>query len=777
MKRMVVVLMLAVMAGFFVYGQDAPVNPAQAGEDIRQALFDAQIALMSGDIDKALEAVDGARVEYETGLAGTLAPADKAYIEGHFRSLEMAARAGNAGVFAISRGQLWATILGASAQVVFDSVAAGDGATAELWLPLRDFRVSTRFSRPGADGTLAVRALVEGKMDAEAALDAVRADLLDTYQSQFAASLADADMAHTRGFKLRRAEEVGLAAGYFYILSGAYAEQRGEAALTAVDKAFERLIVGANLGVDESVFVADREALDSLIAGFRAAPLSEAELARRAGQMMRFVALVPVEYARGVRNGQVVNDIEIQEAVTFHGGAKAAFTDLRTALEAISVEDATRMAGLVDTLIAQVRAVAEPADVQATADEITALAQAVMPAEWLAGGANSDFDVIGAVLDQVKTAAAQGDYAAAESARLEAYALLELGVEQRLAGFAPDLAVDIESLFWQGTPEQAGLATLLAECASLPAVNAGIGRLQAALADAQLVLSAGNAAPAAVIGNAAVIVFREGLEAVLILASLLASLRTAEEKRYRRPLIGGAALAFAATIATWIAAQGLLNVLLPLGERLEAIVSLIAIAVLLLITNWFFHKVYWTGWMANFHARKRTLVAGVVTVSISQTVGLVLLGFTSIYREGFETVLFLQSLVLEAGAGIVLQGVLLGLAGTAIVGMITFTLQVRLPYRQMLVVTGIMIGGVLLIMVGHTVHVMQAVGWMPITPVSGLFIPFWMGQWFGLFATWQGLGFQLAAAAFVIGSYYLAEYQQKRARTQRSSRKNAEAAS
>jgi high-affinity iron transporter len=124
-------------------------------------------------------------------------------------------------------------------------------------------------------------------------------------------------------------------------------------------------------------------------------------------------------------------------------------------------------------------------------------------------------------------------------------------------------------------------------------------------------------------------------------------------------------------------------------------------------------------------------------------------------------VLFLQSLVLDAGIGIVLQGVALGLIGVAIVGVITFALQVRLPYKKMLAVTGVMIGVVLLTMVGNTVRVMQSVGWLPITPIAGLHIPYWMGQWFGLFATWQRIGLQIVAGAFVIGSYFLAEFQSK----------------
>ena len=82
----------------------------------------------------------------------------------------------------------------------------------------------------------------------------------------------------------------------------------------------------------------------------------------------------------------------------------------------------------------------------------------------------------------------------------------------------------------------------------------------------------------------------------------------------------------------------------------------------------------------------------------------------------------------------------------------------------MLVVTGIMIGFVLLTMVGNTVHVMQVVGWLPITPIIGLNLPLWMGQWLGLFATWQGIGLQIAAGVFVVGSYFWAEHLNKNRR-------------
>ena len=64
----------------------------------------------------------------------------------------------------------------------------------------------------------------------------------------------------------------------------------------------------------------------------------------------------------------------------------------------------------------------------------------------------------------------------------------------------------------------------------------------------------------------------------------------------------------------------------------------------------------------------------------------------------------------------------------------------------------------LLVMVGNTVHVLQVVGWLPIHVMPGVSVPTWLSTWFGLFATWEGIGLQMASAAFVLGSYYWAEH-------------------
>jgi high-affinity iron transporter len=256
-----------------------------------------------------------------------------------------------------------------------------------------------------------------------------------------------------------------------------------------------------------------------------------------------------------------------------------------------------------------------------------------------------------------------------------------------------------------------------------------------------------------VVANSAIIVFREGLEAVLIFAAVTASFLGANRAR-RKPVWVGALTAFAATVVTWFLVQALLDVASPLGPRLEAITGFLAIVVLLVVLNWFVHKVYWSEWIGRHHRRRRKLLG---STGAAATVGLVALGFTSVYREGFESVLFLQSLELKAGSDTVLEGVALGLLGTVAVGALTFWLHQKLPYRRMLVATGVLVGIVLFVMIGGTALTFQDLGWLPQHPTP-FTVPEWMGAWFEMYSYWETLGAQVLAAAFVVGSYYAAEY-------------------
>jgi high-affinity iron transporter len=259
-----------------------------------------------------------------------------------------------------------------------------------------------------------------------------------------------------------------------------------------------------------------------------------------------------------------------------------------------------------------------------------------------------------------------------------------------------------------------------------------------------------------------VLVFREGLECILVLAAITASM-TGPKRAHRKPVAMGAGVAFVATLITWVIAVRIVDSLSDNMRALDlqAATGLLAVVVLLVIMNWFFHKIYWGGWIRAHNRRRKALLEnghGSEVAKRSLLWGLILLGFTSLYREGFEVVLFLQSYNLRFGGGVVFQGALLGIALSAIVAMLTFVLQQKLPYRKMLITTGVLLGVVLLVMVGEQAQEMQLAHWISTTPIPWLvpLIPKWMNLWFSVFPTYETLVAQGIAAILVVGSYYAA---------------------
>ena len=197
---------------------------------------------------------------------------------------------------------------------------------------------------------------------------------------------------------------------------------------------------------------------------------------------------------------------------------------------------------------------------------------------------------------------------------------------------------------------------------------------------------------------------------------------TGTQRAHRRPVAIGAGIAFLATLISWFIAVRIVGKLTETVSALElqAATGLLAVIVLLVIMNWFFHRIYWGGWIRAHNRRKKTLFANSNGQSFRQSLfwGLILLGFTSLYREGFEVVLFLQSYNLQLGGSVVLKGALVGLFLSGIVAVLTFVLQTHLPYRKMLISTGILLGVVLLVMVGEEAQEMQLARWISRTDIS-----------------------------------------------------------
>jgi high-affinity iron transporter len=266
----------------------------------------------------------------------------------------------------------------------------------------------------------------------------------------------------------------------------------------------------------------------------------------------------------------------------------------------------------------------------------------------------------------------------------------------------------------------------------------------------------------------AVLVFREGLESVLVLSAITAGM-SRRQSEYRAPIGWGAVAGILASIATWFIAVRAIDALTDSIPALDiqAATGLLAIVVLLVVMNWFFHRVYWTGWISMHNRRKAVILNEAKDLGPDQNsgvrrvlLGLGMLGFTSLYREGFEVVVFLQSYRLQLGGRVVLGGVLIGGALAAVVAAITFIARRRLPYKTMLIVTGALLAAVLLVMVGEQVQEMQLAHWISTTSIAALEnrIPGWMGLWFSIFPNVENMIAQAVALVLVLGSYGVARW-------------------
>jgi high-affinity iron transporter len=261
-----------------------------------------------------------------------------------------------------------------------------------------------------------------------------------------------------------------------------------------------------------------------------------------------------------------------------------------------------------------------------------------------------------------------------------------------------------------------------------------------------------------VVLNSAILVLREGLETILVLAAVTASF-LGGNRVYRRPVVAGGAGALAAGVGTWFLVVWFIGQFHGGEFDVQAATGLPSLIVLLIVMNWFFHKVYWTGWISNHHKRRRSLLASdPETNKRRMLLGLALLGFTSVYRECFEVVIFLQNLRELYGSSVVLEGVVIGLLFTGAAGVLTFGLHQRLPYKRLLIITGVMLLFVLLVSVGEEVNEMQLAGWIGTTEIHGFYIPGWMGTWFSLFNNWETFIGQGIALVLVLGSYFGAQY-------------------
>jgi high-affinity iron transporter len=268
--------------------------------------------------------------------------------------------------------------------------------------------------------------------------------------------------------------------------------------------------------------------------------------------------------------------------------------------------------------------------------------------------------------------------------------------------------------------------------------------------------------------NAFAIIVREGLEAALLIAAILAYLAgVSADSRHRRLIYVGALVGIVASFATWGLARSIVSVSGAGRELLEGITALLAVAVLLYVSHWLFHKSYvvdWTRYLRDGVGR---------AVSRGSALAMAALAFAAVYREGFETVLFYQALSFETGPAAVMAGFLPGLVLICAVGVGIVHMGIRLPMRRLFAITNVVLLYLAFSFLGKGLYALQEAGWYAASPVSWMPDRAGLRQLFGLYPVAQILAAQ-AAFLVLLGLTY-AYYRWKASRSDLGGRRPASA--
>ncbi|MCY4491245.1 MAG: FTR1 family iron permease [Thaumarchaeota archaeon] len=296
-------------------------------------------------------------------------------------------------------------------------------------------------------------------------------------------------------------------------------------------------------------------------------------------------------------------------------------------------------------------------------------------------------------------------YTTARSAYLDSYEFVEIPLRE----IAPDFTLEVEYQF-------AELRNMIKSRDSLDKIRDVVIAINRNLDESErLVSGTGVLAPSIAFMSSFAIIFREGLESVLILGAILTYLESSRNNRLKKYVHYGVIAAVGATAATWVVASYIIDISGANRELIEAIAALSATAMLFYVSFWVLNKIEHKKWMEFVKAKVwQATTTGSVMV-------FVMLAFFTVYREGFETVLFYQAMAgfarhMEAYVGL---GFVVGMATLFVIYFVMRKLGKRLPLRALFGLT-MGVGAYLSIaFLGNAIRELQIIDVLPYTGMIG----------------------------------------------------------
>ena len=214
-----------------------------------------------------------------------------------------------------------------------------------------------------------------------------------------------------------------------------------------------------------------------------------------------------------------------------------------------------------------------------------------------------------------------------------------------------------------------------------------------------------------------ILMVREGFEAILIVAALMAFLAKAGAPERRREVARGAWVAVGASILTWVLVELLFQITPGQRGAIEGFTMLLAAAVLFYVSYWLLSKIEAAKWTAFVKDKMESALSSGSGLALSAV------AFLAVYREGFETILFYKALFGSAGSEgtvSILVGIAAGAVGLVAVYVLINQLGLRVAMKPFFAVTGAMLYYMAFVFAGKGVAELQEGGIVGLTVVEGV---------------------------------------------------------
>ena len=352
-------------------------------------------------------------------------------------------------------------------------------------------------------------------------------------------------------------------------------------------------------------------------------------------------------------------------------------------------------------------------------------------------------------------------FMAARSAYLDSYE----NIEVPLRPINPDYTLDMEIKF-------AELRNLIQQHQPYPRVEAKVVEIRSGLDESErLVTGTGTLAPSLAFSTSFSIIFREGLESALIIGAILTYLEASRNSHYKKHVYLGIVIAIIATVITWFFAQFVIDITGASKELIEAIAGILAVAVLFWVSFWILNKVETKKWIEFVKAKvwQATTTGSVMVFAM--------LSFFTVYREGFETVLFYQAMFSFAKNMeiFVFLGLVLGLAVIISVVFIIRKLGKKLPLRVLFGLTMAIGAYMSIAFIGNAIREFQEIGYISTTHLFGIIprLEINLATMTGIHPTLETTIAQiLLLSVYLVGCLYILILQPRRKKLVEASRKS-----